>query len=83
MYLSGIEEVHTSKNVSIVDWRQSGSLHLPVVPRSFETLLDNVALLRASVGEPTAQREDADLQSGRTKVAEDLNVISFTVVMID
>jgi hypothetical protein len=41
-----------------------------MVPRSLQAILDNVALLRATIREPTTKREDADLESCGTQVAE-------------
>jgi hypothetical protein len=41
-----------------------------VVPGRLHNLLDNVALLGATIGEPAAEGEDRDLETGRSKVAE-------------
>ena len=41
-----------------------------VAPRRLEAVLDDLALLRATVCEPASEREDGDLQSGGTEVAE-------------
>lgn len=41
-------------------------------PCSLQAILHDVALLRATVGEPSSEREDGDFETGRTKVAEHL-----------
>jgi hypothetical protein len=41
-----------------------------VVPGSLHALLDNVAVLSATVGEPATEGEDRDLETAGTKVAE-------------
>lgn len=41
-----------------------------VVPGRLHALLDDVALLRAAIGEPAAQREDRDLQARGAQVSE-------------
>lgn len=47
-----------------------------IVPCSFHDLLDNVSLLSSTVREPSAERENGDLQSARTKVAEPVDAVS-------
>lgn len=41
-----------------------------MVPRCFEALLHNVALLGSTVRQPAAKRQDGDLETRRTKVPE-------------
>jgi hypothetical protein len=41
-----------------------------VVPGSLQALLDNVAVLGATVGEPSTKREDGDLEAAGSQVAE-------------
>lgn len=41
-----------------------------VVPSLLENLLDDIALLGASICQPASKTEDTDLETGRSQVAE-------------
>jgi hypothetical protein len=43
---------------------------LDILPGSLETLLDNLALLRTTVCEPSTEGEDGDFKTRGAKVAE-------------
>lgn len=43
-----------------------------VIPCCLQAVLDGIALLRPAVGEPPAEGEERDLESGWPKMAEDL-----------